>query len=747
MIWKNLFRRKVRTFLSVFGISLGVLSIAVMGALAEGITQGYDSIIKGGNADIVISQPDTLDVSLSGIDQEIESQLAAFPEIAEVSGMVQGIVAAGDAPYFFIFGYPEDSFMLNRFQIIAGESLNSRVARTARGTPIIIGSAAAEALNKKVGDTLRITNSVYRIIGIYETGSPFEDGGAVLGLADAQLLLGRQRQVGAFYIKLKDPELHERAIARAERLWPKLSVTTASQFADNQIMGDSMNISVMVISSVAIVIGGVAMANAQLMAVYERTREIGVLRAVGWSSRRVLTMILQESLITSLLGGFVGLLLAYFTLRSMQVYFSAFGAGPSFSPAVLLQVLVVILLLGLFGGLYPARRAAQLQPIEALRYEGGSTGNQARRLPFGGMAAQSLWQRSIRTLLTTSVIGLTIGAVAISQTAAQAAMKAIGSMAIGSGAEIMLRQSNVADTSQSVIDQRAFARIAAMPEVRAANGVIFTAIALSQNSFFVLQGHEPQGFAIQRYTIVEGQPLRGNRQIIVGKNVATAMNVTVGDTIELGGSRFKIVGLYETGIGWEDLGGVVTVRDAQFFTGKPGKVTMVSVKLHDPATAVAAVEKLNREIPDIHATLSSEFAEQMPDMQVSMGMLNAVSLMAVLMGGLGIMNTMLMAVLERTREIGALRALGWRRRAILRLILEESALLGLLGGIAGILIAQVVIALLSFQPAASGLFNLLLSGDVILRAVLLALALGSLGGIYPALRAIRMQPIEALRYE
>ena len=75
----------------------------------------------------------------------------------------------------------------------------------------------------------------------------------------------------------------------------------------------------------------------------------------------------------------------------------------------------------------------------------------------------------------------------------------------------------------------------------------------------------------------------------------------------------------------------------------------------------------------------------MPDMQNSTAMVNAISIMAVLLGGLGVMNTMLMAVLERTREIGVLRALGWRRRSVLGLIVRESVLVGILGGISGIL--------------------------------------------------------------
>ncbi|TAK11159.1 MAG: ABC transporter permease [Anaerolineae bacterium] len=747
MIWKNLVQRKGRTLLTVLGIGVGVMAIVILGSLAEGITSGYDSIVTGGNADLVLTQPDVLDVSLSGIDQDLEIQLLDMAEIAKVSGMVQGIVTAGDAPYFFIFGYSTDSFMLDRFTIQEGVGLDSPEAHTGRGTPIIIGRAIAEALNKGVGDTLRLTSTTYRIVGIYETGSAFEDGGGVLALEDAQILLGRQRQVGAFYILLKDPELRERVIERANRIWPDLSITTATDFADQQIVGESMDVMVAVIGGMAIVIGGVGMANAQLMAVFERTREIGVLRAVGWSSRRVLVMIFQESMLLSFVGGVFGLALGMLTLRALRIYLVVYGASPQPTPKSLLTTGIVVAILGIVGGIYPAWRASLLQPVEALRYEGGGSGGTQRRFPFGGMAMQSLWQRRIRTLLTLAAIGLTIGSVAGMQASVSSLVDSIGKLATGTGGEIFLRQANVADTSQSVIDERITDQIAALSEVHSAAGVIFTAIAMPDNFFFIIQGMAPNEFAISRFTIIEGEPLRTNHQIIIGANAALALNKDIGDTLELGGSRFKVVGIYETGIGWMDIGGVLTLHDAQIFTGKPRKVTMTSVKLVNPADAEAVVERLNQQFPDIHASLSGEFAEQMPDIQATNAMLGSVSFMAVLIGGIGVANTMLMAVMERTREIGTLRALGWRRRAVLGMILKESLLLGFLGGILGLIIAQAMIASVSLAESTAGLLPPLIPLGTAIQALLLSIALGAFGGIYPAIRATRMRPVEALRYE
>ena len=95
-------------------------------------------------------------------------------------------------------------------------------------------------MNKSIGDTLRLGGSVYRIVGIYETGDAFEDSGAVLALSDAQVLLGRPRQVNLFYIRLKDPALSERFQERVGRTWRGLAVSGVDEFSDQQTMADML---------------------------------------------------------------------------------------------------------------------------------------------------------------------------------------------------------------------------------------------------------------------------------------------------------------------------------------------------------------------------------------------------------------------------------------------------------------------------------------------------------------------------
>ncbi len=150
---------------------------------------------------------------------------------------------------------------------------------------------------------------------------------------------------------------------------------------------------------------------------------------------------------------------------------------------------------------------------------------------------------------------------------------------------------------------------------------------------------------------------------------------------------------------------------------------------------------------DITVSEAADFVENSSDFQNMQAMLQAIFVLAILIGGVVVTNTMVMAVMERTREIGTLRALGWRQSRVLWLILGESLLLGLLAAGLGITIGYGFGKGLSSIPGIGGLMPAVFTPQVIFQAVGVSLFLGLLGGAYPAWHASRLRPVEALRYE
>jgi ABC-type antimicrobial peptide transport system permease subunit len=308
-------------------------------------------------------------------------------------------------------------------------------------------------------------------------------------------------------------------------------------------------------------------------------------------------------------------------------------------------------------------------------------------------------------------------------------------------------EADASDMGYSAVDERVGARLAALPEVEAVAGMGFAFGATEEAPLFFMMGYNPREFGIRHFRIVEGQVLATNRQMIVGRQAADTMGLEVGDVFRVLDSSFRIVGIYETGNSFEESGAVITLRDAQRLAGRPHQVSMYGIKLCDADSVEEVRDYLDANFDEIEVSLSTEFAESIPDME-RMGMMTGqIAFMAVLLGALTMFNTMLMSVLERTQEIGVLRALGWRRRQVMGAVLRESALLGVIGGLLGIGLGMVLIWGLQQIPLIGGMLAPHYGPTVFAQAMIIAVVAGCVGGLYPAWRATRMRPVEALRYE
>lgn len=740
MILRNLLGRKTRTFLTIVGIAMGVAAIVALVAIAEGFASGYYGLLSGSQADLVITQAESFDMAISVIDEEVGPQLAALPGVEEVEGVIIGEATTEGLPYFMVFGYDPNGVGIQHFRIMEGKGLTAR-------KEIIIGKLAAENLKKGVGDTVRLYDSVYRIVGIYETGSFFEEGGGVISLADAQAMLKRPRQVNTYAIKLEEVDRAEEVRQRIERRFPDLLVVESANFADQQLGVQFIRVFAWALSFLAIVVGGVGMMNTTLMSVFERTREIGVLRALGWRKGRVLAMVLGESLLLSLLGGLAGVVLGIVAVKALGSLPAVSGIFQGeFSLGLFIQAAVVTLALGAIAGLYPAWWASRLHPIEALRYEGGSGEGASPRLP-GGMTTRSLFRRKTRTLLTMVGIGVGVATVVALVGISNGFVDGFTEVATGSGTDLVAVEASISDAYYSAIDERVGKRVAGLSGVKSVSGFVIGFAMTEENPLMFVFGYHPAEYAIRHFKIVEGESLSASRQIILGRSAAEAMKKKVGDRVRIFDSSFRIVGIYETGANYEDGGGVISLREAQAIFGRPRQVGFLGIKVEDPHRMEEVRQQIEKDFPEVTISLSSDFAERLPDLQAMEAMVGGISILAVIVGGVGMMNTMVMSVFERTREIGVLRALGWRRSKVLFMVVRESLLLGVVSGLAGVVMGVAMGKALALLPFVGGLLEPSFSPYTFVQVLIMALILGVIGGLYPAWWASRLRPIEALRYE
>ncbi|NOZ05306.1 MAG: FtsX-like permease family protein [Chloroflexi bacterium] len=706
MILRNLLRRKVRTGLTLLGIAIGVAIVITLGALAEGIAEGYSDIFGGTGADLLVGQADALDVSIAALDERIGQRIAALPMVRDVSGVVVGYVSLPSQPYFIVFGHDIKQRAIRHFKIVEGQALSGP-------HQILLGKAAAKHTKLGVGDSMRLYQQAFRIVGIYETGSAFEEGAGVITMKDAQAVFNRPRKVNYFQVSLQDPRQAKSTSERIERLFPDVTVSEAADAGNRQQTVQMMNGMAWGLALIAVLIGGLGMMNTMIMTVFERTREIGTLRALGWGQARVIGMILREALLLSLAGGVLGIGLGY-GLVWLAVRNPALGSFMSgkLTPILVIQAMAVAVGLGLVGGLYPAWWAARLRPVEALRYEGQSAGGGKRLFPFLPLRAENLprtlrdlTRRRTRTLLAAVGIGIGVASIFALTTMADGFVQQLTDLNSKAGADLVLRQAEVADMSLSAIDERVGRGIAAMPGVESVSGMIFSAASTEGLPYLLIWGLDPNERAIRHYDVVEGRSIQRRDEIIVGRQAAEGLKKGVGDRIKLFGSWYKIVGIYESSVAYEGVGSVIALREAQSLFQKPRQVSFYQVKVRDPARIEAIRRTIEARFPEVNVSKTAEFAENTQDMQVFYSMARAIGFVAIIVGGIGVINTMLMSIFERTREIGTMRALGWRQRKIIGSVLRESILLGLLSGAVGILLGWGLLQLIGLTPGSGDLFR------------------------------------------
>jgi putative ABC transport system permease protein len=297
--------------------------------------------------------------------------LTKLPDLMTREGRLQSLLDANA-----ILGQDIGAHLQSRSAIFAKSIKEGRyLIPEDRGESHVVLSSKTAAENKdasgrpkRAGDTIRLGNRPFTIVGVYDTGSLLLDDTLIMDIDSARDLLGlAPGQVSCFYVEADDPARIDEVARAIEAAVPGVDARSMNEFrADFGSMMGQLDTALLLVVGLGLVVGVVGIANTMLMSTIERFAEIGVLRTNGWSRRDVLMLIMAESASLGLLGGLVGCGMATLGATIANPFLSG-GLRLEVSPWLLALGLGVALIMGTLGGLYPAWRASRMVPMDAIR--------------------------------------------------------------------------------------------------------------------------------------------------------------------------------------------------------------------------------------------------------------------------------------------------------------------------------------------------------------------------------------------
>ncbi len=379
MAWKSIKGNKIRAFLTMLGIIIGVSSVIVMVAIGQGSTQEVQSQIGSLGKDVLTVSITGSDVTFKEDDaKELETVNGVDATAPTVSGRVtakngetntQVSMTGTTSSYLDVRDLELQS---GRFIAALDQDNHSKVA--------VLGSDTAQTLfglGNAVGQSIGINGSSYKVIGVLQSvGSSLGTSGdstVIVPLSTGQRLASTT-SIESVYVKVRDEENINFITNRLEQtmrgvIGEEDSYSVSSQ-EDLMETADSVDNTLTLLlggsAAISLIVGGIGIMNIMLVSVSERTKEIGIRKAIGAKRGNILLQFLIEAVILSSFGGLIGIGLG---LVSAEAFTKITGTAVVYSVPVILMSFAFSLLVGIVFGVFPANKASKLDPIQALRYE------------------------------------------------------------------------------------------------------------------------------------------------------------------------------------------------------------------------------------------------------------------------------------------------------------------------------------------------------------------------------------------
>jgi putative ABC transport system permease protein len=372
IVYKNILRRKARTFLSLLGIMIGVSAIVALVGVSNGLKSSALDVMGSLTGDISVTTSGTF-FTVEPMNESVMDKIKGIKGVKYIAPVViiidvEAMTGGGQGPSSFeVYGI--DPVAEKLIGTSATEVKEGRALQASDRYKMIVGSTYAKMKDLKVGSKVKFYERQFEVVGIMETGNFIMDQMRAIPIDVAREVAGVDPDIiHMVRVKVEKPGTEKEVALRINLIVPDVEATTSSEQTE-QISEflDTIETMTWAISAIAAIVGGIGIMNTMLMSVIERTKEIGVFKAVGWSNNDVLKMILLEGFLLGLFGGILGIGGGKLTTIAFAAFLRGFQANITL--VLVGEAMLFAVALGVFGGIYPAYKAASIDPIDALRNE------------------------------------------------------------------------------------------------------------------------------------------------------------------------------------------------------------------------------------------------------------------------------------------------------------------------------------------------------------------------------------------
>jgi putative ABC transport system permease protein len=367
------------------------------------------------------------------------------------------------------------------------------------------------------------------------------------------------------------------------------------------------------------------------------------------------------------------------------------------------------------------------------------------------IAAKNLWRRPFRTVLTVFGIAIAVSAVVALVGVSQALESSFLDLYLRRGGDLVVQPRGGAVELNKGVRVEVGDKIRKLPGVREVIGSLMDMVTFEDQDLFMVlvNGWETDSPVLQKVNLLTGRRLQtgDRRAVMLGRIIAANLGKKVGDSIQIYGQDFEVVGVFESFSVYENGAIFLLLDELQRQMDRPGEVTGFIVHAKDKSESGVAL--LRQEIESLDSTIAAtpctDFVGSLMQIKVARAMSWVTSLIAIILGTVGVMNTMMMSVFERRGEIASLRAMGWRKASVARLIVSESFSMSILGAVLGVTLGIGITVALTLWSKTAGLVQGDISARAIAEGIFVALAVGLIGAAYPIIRCSRLPIAETLR--